>query len=80
MIDQDAKIRKGAAAIDPRCYQTQVDIVIPAGTILRQAANERGGKGVVEAPIGFGKDFAGNLVVQISPDAVASGVFKQVIA
>ncbi len=80
MIEQNSKIRKGVPAIDPLCYQTQADIVIPAGTILRQAANERGGRGFVEAPIGFGKDFAGNLVVQVCPDAVASGAFKAVIA
>lgn len=61
-------------------YQTTQDIVIPAGTILRSAANERGGNVFVEAAVGFGKDFTGYLVVQFHPDAVESGFFKIVIA
>lgn len=78
---QEAKIKKGLPARrDAICYQTQHDITIPAGTILRQAADQRGGNGVVEAVVGFGKDFTGHLVVQVHPDATASGAFKQVIA
>lgn len=80
-MSDDPKIRKGLAPkTDPICYQTTRDIILPAGTILRQAADERGGKGHVETPIGFGDFFTGHLVVQIHPDAVASGIFKKVIA
>jgi len=78
MSDKPEKARQPKR--DPVCYQTQQDIVIPAGTILRQAANERGGKGYVECVIGFGADFTGDLVVQVHADAEASGYFKKVIA
>lgn len=79
-MNDDQKIRSRAPKRESRCYQTQRDIVIPAGTILREAANERGGKAFVEAAIGFGPDFTGDLVVQVHADAEASGFFKQVIA
>lgn len=65
---------------DRTCYQTQRDIVIPAGTMLRQAAEQRGGVGYVECAVGHGPDFISSLVVQLHPDAEASGVFKRVIA
>lgn len=39
------------------------DVIIPAGTLFDTAANERGGKENLEACIGFGKDYAGWLVV-----------------
>lgn len=65
---------------DPICYQVVHDIVIPAGTILRQAANERGGAGHVECAVGHGPDFTSHLVVQVHVDATASGCFKKVIA
>lgn len=77
---EDKKISKGPKKRDPVCYQLQRDIVIPAGTILRRAANERGGSGFVETPIGHGKDFTSNFVVQVHADAEASGDFKKVIA
>lgn len=32
------------------------DVVIPAGTVLSQAADQRGGKASVEAVVGMGKD------------------------
>lgn len=77
MTDKPAKSFK---KLDPTCYQTQRDIVIPAGTILRQAADQRGGRGYVEAIVGHGADFTGYHVVQLHPDAEASGIFKKVIA
>lgn len=76
----DAKIRKGAPRRDATCYRVEHSIFIPAGTILRQAAEERGGAGHVECPVGHGKDFTSYLVVQVHPDAEASGYFKKVIA
>lgn len=80
MNDQQAKIRKGVPKRDPVSYRVEQDIVIPAGTILRQAADQRGGTEHVECAVGHGKDFTSFLVVQIHPDAEASGVFKKVIA
>ncbi len=71
------KIRHGlAAAIDPICYQTTHDITIPAGTILRHLDQE----GCVEAPIGFGLGVTAALVVERSPEAIASGHFVLVMA
>lgn len=76
----DKPISKGPKKHNPECYQLQRDIVIPAGTILRQAADQRGGRGYVECVVGHGRDFASNFVVQVHPDAEASGDFKKVIA
>lgn len=76
----EVKASKGPKKRDPVCYQLQRDIVIPAGTILRQAAAGRGGSGSVECPVGHGKDFTSNLVVQVCLDAEMSTDFKKVIA
>lgn len=76
----DKPISKGPKKHNPECYQLQRDIVIPAGTILRQAADQRGGSGYVECIVGHGRDFSSNLVVEVHPDAEASGYFKKVIA
>lgn len=77
----EAKIKKGLSPKRSReGYQLLQDITIPAGTILREAATDRGGKEYVEAPVGFGKDFTGDLVVQVHADALASGYFKRVVA
>lgn len=76
----DKPISKGPKKRNPECYQLQRDIMIPAGTILRQAADQRGGRGYVECVVGHGRDFASNFVVQLHPDAEASGDFKKVIA
>jgi hypothetical protein len=75
-----AKIKSGQPKRDPVCYRVERDIVIPAGTILRRAADQRGGSGYVECPVGHGPDFTSNFVVQVHPDAVASGDFRKVIA
>lgn len=78
---KDAPIKQAMPAARPRrCYINQNDIVIPAGTIFRQAADQRGGKGFVEAIVGHGPDFASCHVVQVHPDAVASGAFREVEA
>jgi hypothetical protein len=58
-------------------YVTQEDIVIPKGTILKNAANERGGSSYVEGVIGLGPDFSGWFVVQFCNDAIASGKLKE---
>lgn len=81
MKEDDKKIRKGLGPRrDPTCYRVERDIVIPAGTILRQAAEQRGGAGYVECVVGHGRDFSSYLVVQVHADAEASGVFRRVIA
>jgi hypothetical protein len=54
---------------------TTRDIIIPAGTVLLPSPNER--KGYHEAVLGFGPDFSGYLVVQLHPDALASGYFAR---
>lgn len=77
---EEPKIKKMPPKRTRECYQTVYDILIPAGTILREAATERGGKACVEAAVGFGKDFTGNLVVQVHHDAIESGAFRAVIA
>lgn len=57
-------------------YQLKRDLVIPAGTLLTQAANERGGHTHLECSIAHGPNFTSFLVVQLHPDAVASGDFE----
>jgi hypothetical protein len=79
-MTDNKNIKKGAPKQNPVCYQVLQDIVIPAGTIMRRAANERGGSGYVECMVGHGINCASNLVVQIHADAESSGFFKKVIA
>lgn len=79
-MSERAKITKGPKKRNPVSYQLQRDIVIPKGTILRHAADQRGGVGYVECLIGHGKDFTSALVVQVHPDAEASGDFRKVAA
>jgi hypothetical protein len=59
-------------------YRTTKDIIIPAGTELVRAADQRGGRGYVEAVVGHGRDFTSTWVVQAHPDALASGEFEEV--
>lgn len=49
------------------------DVVVPAGTVLRRAANQRGGTSCVEAPVEMGPDASAWLVFAVSmvPDAPA---------
>lgn len=49
------------------------DIVIPAGTVLDRAADERGGWASVECVVGLGKDACGYLVVPADIDRDAEG-------
>lgn len=60
------------------CYELQRDITIPKGTILSRAANQRGGNNYVECIVGHGRDFSSVFLVQVHPDAEASGDFKRV--
>jgi hypothetical protein len=68
MKDKDA-LSKGPKRRDPTCYQTQRDIVIPAGTILRAHGNNsffcllEGGEFVIDEQA-----------------ALARTIFKRVIA
>jgi hypothetical protein len=71
--NQTAKIRKGLSARrDPVCYQTQQDIVIPAGTILRSYDAH-----IFEAQIGPSGKFS--LTTEHRAD-VDANLFKRVIA
>jgi hypothetical protein len=69
---QKAKIRKG---MGPRreatCYQTQSEIVIPAGTILRSDKN-----GEYRAALGT----YGALVIEVLPGMPVPAGFKRVVA
>lgn len=59
-------------------YRTTRDIVIPAGTILMTAANERGGNQNREAFVEMGPDFTGIFLVQAHPDTLASGFVEEI--
>lgn len=55
------------------------DVVIPAGTVLDRAPNERGGDARVEAVIGIGKDATayfnmGVLAIEDAPDDLITEV------
>lgn len=74
----DKKIRKG---LGPRrengCLQTQHDIVIPAGTLLRPIGDDE-----YAAPVGFGPvKIAGEFKVTAKPGAeLPAGSLKRVVA
>ncbi len=77
MIDsQKAKIRKGSPRRSPVCYRTTRDIVIPAGTVLRDDGDALNH---VEADIGLGGVIAA-FSVPVCSEAVASGYFDRVAA
>lgn len=70
--NQTAKIRKGLSARrDPVCYQTQTDIVIPAGTILRAESASR-----FVAQVGSLCEFS----LTVKPGDLLTPEFKRVIA
>lgn len=76
MIDQDKKIRKGMGRRrDIAAFQTQHDIVIPAGTMMREIGEHEYAAGVGLAP-----GFAATLSVTIKPGAVVPASLKRVIA
>ena len=64
--------------ISPGGYILTQDIVIPAGTILSQAAKEHGGRAAIEVAVGLGKDSHAWLIVPLLciPDAPA-GMIKE---
>lgn len=73
---QEAKIRKG---LPPKrsatSFQVMRDIVIPAGTLLRTAGDDK-----FAAEIGIGLDGKAEFVVTVKPDAVALGLLRRVTA
>lgn len=71
MKDKDT-VSKGPRNRDAACLQTQADIVIPAGTILRQ---EPGKPDVFKCPVGL----VGELAVTMKAGDVHSH-YKRVIA
>ena len=58
---------------DPRLVLLQ-DVVIPAGTVLSRAADQRGGMGAVEAVVAIGKDSSAWLVMPADADKDAGGI------
>jgi len=65
-------VSKGPKKRDPTCFQTQHAIIIPAGTILRQAP---GAAGTFDCPVAFGKFTINVLDADLHP-----ADFKRVIA
>lgn len=61
-------------------YITTRDIIIPAGSLLTFAADQRGGAEYAECVVANGPDFTSYYVVQVRPDALASGDFAEVTA
>jgi hypothetical protein len=77
MIDSDKKIRKG---LGPRraveSYQTQRDITIPAGTLLRGVGDTE-----FAASVGLSPGCAGTLTVTIKPgQVIPADALKRVVA
>lgn len=71
-----AKIRKGLSRRrEVLSYRVERDIVIPAGTILRDAGSDDR----FSAPIGFGVT-AGQFSIRVEPGDKVSDYFKTVIA
>lgn len=77
MIENDKKIRRGLSrrrAVES--YQTQHDIVIPAGTLLRGI-----GETEFAASVGLAPGCAGTLTVTIVPgQVVPAEALKRVVA
>lgn len=76
MIDTDKKIRKGMGRRrDIASYQTQHEIVIPAGTILREI-----GEHDYAAAVGLAPGCAATLSITVKPGQVVPAALKRVIA
>lgn len=74
--EKGPKIRKTPPTRNPACYQTQHDIVIPAGTVLRNVA----GTDDYSAPLGLGNTQA-NLSITVKPGVILpAGTLKRVVA
>lgn len=73
---QQARIRKGLSSRrDPICYQVLTDIVIPAGTILRNIGGDKFG-----ANVGLGNT-TGEFSLIVKPGAVLpASTLKRVIS
>lgn len=81
MIENDKKIRKGLPSRrEATCLLVQRDIVIPAGTLLRQADAKRGGAGSFETPVGLGGDIVGYFVVDDRPGLDMGEALKRVVS
>jgi len=83
MIDPDetnvqaGKIRQAVPpSRNPVCYQTTRDIIIPAGTILRDPQHME----IFSCQVGFGPGVAGEFQIEESMEAENCGVFKRVVA
>lgn len=79
-VEPTKKSKRGAPKHNPTGYQLMHDITIPAGTIFREAVENRGGSDAVEAPFGFNMDCRGYFVVQVGQATIDTGYFKRVVA
>lgn len=81
MIEQDKKIRKGLPPQrNATSFRVERDIVIPAGTLLRQADVKRGGVGSFATPVGLGGDLVGFFVVEDRPGGDMGDALKRVVS
>lgn len=81
MIERDKKIRAGMPAQrNATSFRVERDIVIPAGTLLRQADPKRGGVGSFATPVGLGSDLVGYFVVEDRPGGDMGDMLKRVIS
>jgi hypothetical protein len=77
----DKNIKKGPASRDNICYIIARDIIVPAGTVMRQADQARGGKGFVECGVGHGQGCMSYIVIEMNSKAEESGLFiKKIVA
>jgi hypothetical protein len=76
VIESETKIRKGPPAANVASYVTTRDILIPAGTILRDPENA----GIMTAGVGFGPGVQADFQIEESAEAEACGVFRRVTA
>jgi hypothetical protein len=74
--EKGPRIRKTPPTRNPQCFQTQQDIVIPAGTILRNIA----GTDRYAADLGVSPGIVGEFSVERKPGCTASPNLRRVSA
>lgn len=74
---QQAKIRSGTPKRNPVCYQTTQDIVIPAGTILREIGDRDDYEFACKVGL---PDIIGEFCVTVKPGAASSAIRKVIAA
>ncbi len=77
---QEARIRKGPPKRNPVCYQVVQDIVIPAGTMLRDASVYRGSMPEMATNVNLAPGVDLYISVDDVPATCAGGYFRKVIS